>query len=83
MTTRTRGFIIDVVVNQLNLPLPDRVDHDIRVGVGGLGLDSIYIMHLLSEVATTLGVDLLDEIGEVGELTLGELVARIDARQAA
>jgi acyl carrier protein len=50
---------------------------DLRLGAGGLGLDSIALVELLLECEQRFGVSMAAELLEGPPLTLGHLLARV------
>lgn len=83
------GSGIDEVVRDLvrsRAPLArEGVDlpEDLRLGAGGLGLDSIALVELLLECEQRFGAPMAAELLEGPPLTLGHLLARVRAASAA
>jgi acyl carrier protein len=78
----TRDTIIEVISHELHLHSPEDLHDAMKIGVNGLGLDSIQLMHLLSVLNDRTDADLLDQIADVAEMSLGELVERVDAQRS-
>ena len=82
------GSGIDEVVRDLvrsRAPLAREADlpEDLRLGAGGLGLDSIALVELLLDCERRFGVSMAAELLEGPPLTLGLLLARVRAASGA
>lgn len=79
------GSLLDETVRDLvrsRAPLArERADlpDDLRLGAGGLGLDSITLVELLLDCEKRFGIPLAAELLEGPPLTLGHLLARVRA----
>ncbi|MBD0743120.1 acyl carrier protein [Streptomyces sp. CBMA152] len=61
MHEETREFILTVVRDIINLPLPGRVDDSLPLGEEGLGLESLAMIELVLQLEGEYGIDLPEE----------------------
>jgi acyl carrier protein len=79
MHTSTRDAIITALA-EMNYDVTD-VRDDAPLGPGGLDLESLSMAELAIRIEESLGVRFDDgELERLGGMTLGDLVAEIDAR---
>jgi acyl carrier protein len=61
MHDEVRTFILGVITDVLNLPLPEDVGDDTSIGDDGLGLESLSIVELVVQVEYEYGISLPEE----------------------
>lgn len=84
METEIRSFVLDVITNVMSFKLPESAGDDMMVGPGGIDLDSLSLLELMSAMEKKYGFKVPDEDYEaLGSGTLGELVKYISGRRAA
>lgn len=82
MHEETRAFVLTVVRDVMNLPLPDRVD-DGTLGDSGLGLESLATIELMLQLEGEYDIELPEsELDPEVVSTLGELVAVVVERRS-
>ncbi|MCI0386306.1 acyl carrier protein [Streptomyces sp. CNQ085] len=80
-TDRITEFVLKVVRDMLNAPLPPSTPPGIPLGPGGLELESLSLVELTVHVEREYGIRFPDEaVDGLGTMTLGELVADIRSR---
>lgn len=84
MEAEIKSYVLDVIVNVMNYEVNDPVADDTPVGPGGIDLDSLSLLELMSKVEKEYGVKVADEdYEELATCTLGELVGFIERRRGA
>ncbi|MFI9270992.1 acyl carrier protein [Kitasatospora sp. NPDC052896] len=84
MHEETREFILTVIRDVINLPLPDRVEDDLPLGEEGLGLESLAMIELVLQLEARFGIELPEEELDPAVVTdLGSLVATVVDRRSA
>lgn len=61
MYEETRAFILTVIRDVINLPLPEKVEDDLPLGEGGLGLESLATIELVLQLEGRYGIELPEE----------------------
>ncbi|MBB5959720.1 acyl carrier protein [Saccharothrix tamanrassetensis] len=61
MRAETREFILTVIRDVINIPLPDRVEDDLPLGEEGLGLESLAMIELVLQLEGEYGVELQED----------------------
>ncbi|GHH19723.1 acyl carrier protein [Streptomyces lanatus] len=61
MHEETREFILTVVRDVINLPVPERVDDALPLGEEGLGLESLAMIELVLQLEGEYGIELPEE----------------------
>jgi acyl carrier protein len=61
MYEETREFILTVIRDVINLPLPTRVDDSLPLGEEGLGLESLATIELVLQLEGQYGIELPEE----------------------
>ncbi|MEU8436240.1 acyl carrier protein [Streptomyces sp. NPDC029216] len=82
MHDETRAFVLSVVRDVINLPLPDETDDLTPLGDEGLGLESLATIELMLQLEGEYGIELPEsELDPKVVSTLGELVAVVVERR--
>ncbi|SEF00266.1 acyl carrier protein [Streptomyces sp. Ag109_O5-10] len=83
MHDETRAFVLTVVRDVINLPLPDRIDDRTPLGDGGLGLESLATIELMLQLEGEYDIELPEsELDPEVVSTLGDLVALVVERRS-
>ncbi|MFB7214874.1 acyl carrier protein [Streptomyces sp. NPDC056255] len=61
MYEETREFILTVIRDVINLPLPAEVEDDLPLGEEGLGLESLATIELVLQLEGQYGIELPEE----------------------
>lgn len=61
MHEETREFILTVIRDVINLPLPAQVEDGLPLGEEGLGLESLAMIELVLQLEGEYGIDLPEE----------------------
>ncbi|MER6916683.1 acyl carrier protein [Streptomyces sp. NPDC000594] len=81
-TDRTTDFVLGVIRDMLNMPLPRDVSPATPLGAGGLELESLSLVELTVHVEREYAIQFSDEaVDGLATMTLGELVGDIGARR--
>lgn len=82
-TQRITDFVLGVIRDMLNMPLPPEISPATPLGAGGLELESLSFVELTVHVEREYGIHFDDEtVDRFAHMTLGELVDGIRARAA-
>ncbi|MGK5693435.1 acyl carrier protein [Streptomyces sp. URMC 128] len=82
-THRITDFVLGVIRDILNMPLPPAISPATPLGAGGLELESLSFVELTVHVEREYGIQFDDEtVDRFAHTTLGELVDGIRARMA-
>ncbi|PSK71830.1 hypothetical protein C6W96_14375 [Streptomyces sp. CS149] len=82
-TERISDFVLGVIRDMLNMPLPDTTSPDTPLGAGGLELESLSYVELSVHIEREFGIQFSDEaVDGFATATLGELVSDIRTRTA-
>lgn len=82
-THRITDFVLGVIRDMLNMPLPPAISPATPLGAGGLELESLSFVELTVHVEREYGIQFDDEtVDGFAHTTLGELVDGIRARMA-
>ncbi|WP_035804600.1 acyl carrier protein [Kitasatospora mediocidica] len=76
MREETREFVLTVIRDVINLPLPDRIGDDLPLGEEGLGLESLAMIELVLQLEGQYGIQLPEE--ELDPLLVRDLGAFVD-----
>ncbi|MFF3955006.1 acyl carrier protein [Streptomyces sp. NPDC001890] len=61
MYEETREFILTVIRDVINLPLPAEIEDDLPLGEEGLGLESLATIELVLQLEGRYGIELPEE----------------------
>lgn len=73
-----RKYVLAVLRDEMNLPVPDDVDYQTPLGTGGLGLGSIVVLELSIRSEDEYDVDIINAYKGVLPQSLGEFVDRVE-----
>lgn len=76
-------YALTVLRDQMNLPVPDEVDNQTPLGIGGFGLDSIIVLELSIRLEDEYDVDIVNAFHGVLPRTFGEFADRVDSARRA
>ncbi|MFF7069323.1 phosphopantetheine-binding protein [Streptomyces pseudovenezuelae] len=84
MNEEIRDFVLAVVRDVINLPVPEGADADTPLGPDGLELESLAMIELLLQLEGEYGVELPEEdVDPESVRTLGQLVQVVVDRRTA
>lgn len=82
-TERISDFVLGVIRDMLNMPLPPTTSLDTPLGAGGLELESLSYVELSVHIEREFNIQFSDEaVDGLANITLGELVSDILTRTA-